>query len=139
MQDQTVKLASSIWEQLIHAPSHLLLLVVLIVIGILIKKSPTPNWTIPWLLVTIGAVGYPFLASPTNIDPSFPNPTMVLHIYGGLLGIGAIVAHTFLRKVAWFQTVERGIINAFREDEDKVVPVVTPDCKTENVDPIKPT
>ena len=119
--EAAAKVASSVWEQLIHAPSHLLLLVVLLALGVLIKKSPTPNWLIPWLLVTVGSVGYPFLASPGNVDPSFPNPALVLRIYGGLLGIGAIVAHIFLKKVPLYVSIENGIVNAFREDEDKTI------------------
>lgn len=130
-----VKIASSIWEQLIHAPAHLLLLVVLMFLGMIIKKSPLPNYWIPWFIVVAGVVTYPFLASPQNVDPSYPNPTFVLHIYGGLLGIGAIIAHVFLRKLKWFAAIERAFVNSFRDDEDRILP---PTAGGEDIDPQKP-
>lgn len=120
--EAAAKVASSIWEQLIHAPSHLLLLLVLLLFGILIKKSPTPNWLIPWVLIGIGAFGYPFLTTASNVDPAFPNPILVLRLYGGLLGIGAIVSHKFLRKSEIFCSIEGSIVNAFRDDEEKTKP-----------------
>lgn len=114
-----VNAVTSIWEQLTNAPSHLLLLVVLIFFGMLIKKSPTPNWVIPWALILLGAVGYPMLASPTHINPSFPNPSLVLGIYGGLLGVGAMLAHGLLKKLAWFQRIELAFVNSFRDEDQK--------------------
>ena len=120
MEDNAVKVFESLWQQFTHAPSHTLLLGVLIVFGILIKKSPTPNWTIPWLLIFVGAMGYPFLASPANINPTFPRPDLVLRIYGGGLGVGAIVAHNLLRRFAWFRSFEYSIVNAFRDEDEKV-------------------
>lgn len=130
------KIASSLWEQLINAPAHLLLLVVLMFLGMIIKKSPLPNYWIPWFIVAAGVVTYPFLASPQNVDPSYPNPTFVLHIYGGLLGGGAIVAHVLLRKFEWFCSIERAFVNSFRDDEDRIQP--PSDDEPEGVNPQKP-
>lgn len=122
--NNAVKVVNSIWEQLTHAPSHLLLLGVLLFLGMLIKKSPLPNWSIPWILAGVGAVVYPFIASPTNMDPSFRHGAecWVLALYGFMLGIGSIVVHKLLRKFAWFQRVELALVNAYRDEEDKVLP-----------------
>lgn len=113
--NSAIKVVNSLWEQLTHAPSHLLSLVVLIFLGMLVKKSPTPNWTIPWLLIAVGVVVYPLLASPANIDPSFPRPEFVLRLYGGLLGVGAIVGHGILKRFAWFQRIETAFTSSYEE------------------------
>lgn len=121
------KIANSIWDQFTHAPAHLLLLLVMLTIGILIKKSPTPNWLIPWILIILGAFGYPLLASAKNIDPSYPNPDFVLRLYGGMLGIASIVVHMQLRRFEWWCKIEYAIVNAGREEEDKVKPFKPPE------------
>lgn len=105
-----IKVFNSLWDQLTNAPSHLLALVGLIALGILIKRSSIPNNLIPWLLVIAGAGGYPFLASPKNIDPSFQHPMVVLCIYGGLLALASVGVHMFvLSKFKWFRKFERAL------------------------------
>lgn len=113
-----LKLFTSLWEQLTHAPSHLLVLVGLLAVGMLLKKSPVPNRCIPWVLVTLGAGGYPFFASPGNVDPSFPHPGLVLVVYGGLLAVGSVIAHATLKKLAWFRKAEDAMVKSYNGDTE---------------------
>lgn len=124
--NEAVKVAESLWQQLIHAPSHLLWLLALLVIGVMWKASPFSNRLIPFALIVIGAVGYPFLTSPRNVDPSFPHPGFVLSIYGALLGFGTIITHILLKRSAKFCAIEDAIVNTFSRNGDAAVKPASP-------------
>lgn len=121
--NSAVKVVNSLWEQLTHAPSHLLLLLALLFLGMLIKKSPLPNWTIPWLLAIVGAIVYPLIASPTNMDPSFREgaEVKVLALYGFLLGIGTVVFHRWVRQFKWFQRIEAAFTGSYEEPKENLL------------------
>ena len=108
-----IKTVTSIWDQLIAAPAHLLVLLVLLLIGVMIKISPIPNRWIPPILMAIGTTLYPSIASPGNVDYTLSNPWLVLAIYGWILSIGSILLHMTLRKLKWFADLESAIINQF--------------------------
>ncbi len=112
----------SLWAQLTHAPSHLLLLLALLPFGILIKRSPIPNGFIPWVLIGVGAVVYPLFTSAKNISPEFENPKLILAIYGGLLGVGAMVLHRVLERLPLFKRFEKAIVQPFRTGDTGAIP-----------------
>jgi len=116
--DAPLKLFLSLWDQFTHAPSHLVALVVLLALGMMLKRSPLRNGWISWCLTAVGVIGYPFLASSTNIDPSFPRPGLVLALYGGILAVGSVVAHYFLKKLSWFRKVEHALVKSYDGDTD---------------------
>jgi hypothetical protein len=111
------KIISSIFEQVKAAPAHLLLILVLFVLGAFLKASPITNRAIPYILIGLGTVLYPLLASPGNVDPSFRFPSLVLALYGLLLGVGAIVLHMIAKRSEKFRQLEAGFVNAFKRDE----------------------
>lgn len=111
-----LKVLGSIWIQIQEAPAHLLLILVLNVIGVALKMSPVQNRAIPPLLMLLGMGGYPFLASPANINPAFRHPEVVLALYGLLLGFLAVVAHMLLRRIEKFRDIEAAIVGAFRRE-----------------------
>lgn len=116
-----LNIVTSLWDQLINAPSHLLLLIVLLMVGMMMKKSPLPNWLIPWVLVLSGVFLYPMIASPMNMAPSFREGSerQVLSLYGALIGAGSVGCHRLLRRFKWFCTFEAAFVNAFREPSEK--------------------
>lgn len=119
--EATLKTVTSLWAQLVAAPAHLLVLVVLLVVGVMIKISPVPNRWIPWVLMGIGIGLYPQLAAPTAVHPDLRNPTVVLAIYGFLLAVGSIVLHMLLRKIEKFRAMEAAIVNRFTQDDTKFI------------------
>lgn len=118
---QFLKIFTSLWAQVESAPSHVLLFLALIPFGILIKRSPLPNWLIPWVLVLVGTIVYPLLASPKNISPDIQHPYLVLGIFGFLLGVAALISHVVLEKAAWFRRVERALIAPFKTGDTQVI------------------
>lgn len=119
--EATLKTVTSLWSQLVAAPAHLLVLLVLLVVGVMIKISPLPNRWIPWVLILIGVVLYPKLASPKAIHQELRNPQVVLAIYGFLLAVGSIVLHMLLRKIEKFRAMEAAIVNRFTQDDTKFI------------------
>lgn len=117
-----IKVITSIFDQVRSFPAHLLLILLLNVIGMILKVSPLPNRAIPFIILLIGSVFYPFLTNTGNVDPSFSHPMFVLCIYGFLLGFGAIVLHLILKQFEKFRALEEGIVNAFRRDESTETP-----------------
>lgn len=116
--NEAAKVAESLWQQLIHAPSHLLLLLVLFVVGMMWKASPLPNRWIPYTLLFLGAGGYPWIASSTNIDPSISHDKGVLALYGFLIGFGTIGLHILLKRSEKFCAFEDAIVNTFSKNSD---------------------
>lgn len=117
-----IKTVTSIWDQLVAAPAHLLVLLVLLLLGVMIKISPIPNRWIPLILMGTGSTLYPSIVSPGNVDYTLSNPWLVLAIYGWILSIGSIVLHMTLRKMKWFSELEAGIINQFSSKPDQPQP-----------------
>jgi hypothetical protein len=94
-----VKIVTEVWNRITGMPSHLLLILVLNVIGVLMKLIPQiPNRLIPVLLIVLSTVFYPALVTPGTVNPEFRNPTVVLAIYGFLIGAMAWVAHLLVWK-----------------------------------------
>lgn len=119
--EATLNTITSLWSQLAAAPAHLLVLVVLLALGVMIKISPVPNPWIPWVLMGVGTVLYPQLASPSAVHPDLRNPTVVLAIFGFLLAVGSIVLHMLLRKIEKFREMEAAIVNRFTQVETKFI------------------
>jgi hypothetical protein len=129
-----LKIVASIWDQVQAAPSHLLLIAVLFVIGLFLKSSPIKNAFIPHIIFALGTVVYPLLVSPTNVRPELQSPRLVLALYGLLLAAITIGLHAFASKSEKFCEWEENFVNAFarktknqqpkNESEEKQVPDV---------------
>lgn len=55
-------------------------------VGLFMKKSPIPNWTIPLSLIIMGAGSYPFIAEPGKVNYECKNPDILNAIYGACIG-----------------------------------------------------
>lgn len=86
----TETLTSSINELLELSPPVMLALL-LNIVGALLKKSPVPNWIIPWCLIVMGGVLFPFVAEQQTVVYNSYNPTVYTVIIGCCIG-GASVA-----------------------------------------------
>jgi Phage holin family Hol44, in holin superfamily V len=56
-----------------------------------LKKSPMPDWLIPFVLPCVGAALFPFIADTTSVSYSVKSPTAFNAIVGFCIG-GAAVA-----------------------------------------------
>lgn len=83
-----------VWDRIVSMPGHLLLVLVLNVLGFVLKHTPVPNRFIPLVIIIVGTVVHPAIASPGTVGPDFRNPTMVLALYGFLLGALAWTLHS---------------------------------------------
>ena len=108
-----LKIVSSIWDQIQSAPSHLLLIAVLFVIGLFLKGSPIKNGLIPYVLFALGTVVYPLLVSPTNVRPEMQSPRLVLALYGLMLAAITIGLHAFASRSEKFCEWEDSFVNSF--------------------------
>lgn len=115
-----IKFVQTVWEQICAAPSHLLLILFLFILGMFIKSSPINNRLIPWIMFALGTGAYPFIAEPTlTAYQRFPNPKLVLCGYGFILAFGAIAAHVFLKRFEKFRDFEARLVGAFSREETK--------------------
>lgn len=69
-------------DQLTAVSPRFALVLALCVIGFWLKRSPVPNWVIPWVLVLLGGVVFPIIAEVKNDDY-----TASLIVYNVLIGI----------------------------------------------------
>lgn len=65
-----------------------LLVGVMNMIGFALKKSPIQNWAIPWILMILGAAGYPFVSPDCHLSDV---QSVVLHVIQGVFFGGAAV------------------------------------------------
>lgn len=97
--DQLVTIIGAVWTQITSAPAHLLLVLILNVLGYALKKSPViPNQYIPIGVLVAGTFGYPLMVSPGSVDPAYPHPQFILHMYGFLLGALALIVHRLVLR-----------------------------------------
>jgi len=56
------------------------------IVGMALKKSPVANWLIPWILIALGAVVFPFVSDYSKINFQCKNPMVLNAIYGAAIG-----------------------------------------------------
>ena len=60
-------------------------------LGAFLKRSPVPDWLIPFLLPLVGAIAFPFIADTSEVNFNVRSPAMFHAILGFCIG-GAAVA-----------------------------------------------
>jgi hypothetical protein len=76
----------------------LLLAVVLNGVGIFLKRSPLKDWMIPFILITLGAVIYPFIADVTEIHKGTRNAVAYRVVVGSAIGVISVGVHSTLKQ-----------------------------------------
>lgn len=61
------------------------------VLGVGLKRSPVPDWLIPFLLPIAGAIAFPFIADTSEVNFNVKSPAMFHAVIGFCIG-GASVA-----------------------------------------------
>lgn len=78
-------------NSLFTASPPVLLMLVLNGIGIALKRTPKmPNWAIPWALIILGGIAYPFVGEWSATVKSARFPTGLMVIYGVGIGLAAV-------------------------------------------------
>ena len=68
-----------------------LLAVALYGLGFVLKKSPMPDWLIPFVLPCVGAIVFPFIADTSEVNFNVKSPAAFHAVIGFCIG-GASVA-----------------------------------------------
>jgi hypothetical protein len=76
----------------------LLLAVVLNGVGIFLKRSPLKDWTIPFILMPLGAIIYPFIADVTDLHKGTGNPIAYRVVVGTAIGIISVGVHSTFKQ-----------------------------------------
>lgn len=66
-----------------------LLAVALYGLGFVLKKSPMPDWLIPFVLPCVGAIVFPFISDTSSIGYAVKSPTTWSVISGFVIGMGS--------------------------------------------------
>lgn len=76
----------------------LALALLLNLVGFGLKKSKLPDWTIPLILIGIGAGTFPFIAETAKVSYQCHNPSILMAIYGGCIGGLSVGLNQALRQ-----------------------------------------
>lgn len=111
-------------EQLFAVSPRIALVLVLCVIGFWMKRSPAPNWTIPLVLMVLGAIGFTVMADIKDDDYT---AKFITHnaIIGMLLGASSVGLHSAVRPLFPFLFPPKGhteILNKKDVKEEKPCP-----------------
>ncbi len=83
-------------DDLLQLKAIPLLFVACNVIGMVLKKSPVQNWLIPWVLLIIGAVTYPFISDPGDAPYAMRSPLVHSMLIGAIIGWASVGGHQAL-------------------------------------------
>lgn len=86
------------FDTIMHMSPPVLLSLALNAVGIFLKKSPIPDWLIPFALIAIGAITYPLIADTGDVNPKVHNPVIYLAVIGSLIGGASVGANQALRQ-----------------------------------------
>ena len=67
-------------------------------VGMALKKSPVANWLIPWALIALGAIVFPWISDYSKINFQCRNPMVLNSIYGATIGGLAVGLHGGIRS-----------------------------------------
>jgi hypothetical protein len=86
------------FKNIIQLSPPLALALALNVVGMAIKQTKLPDWTIVWVLPALGALIYPWIAVNTPTLELVRHPVVLNGIYGALIGAGSIGLNQLLRQ-----------------------------------------
>jgi uncharacterized membrane protein YqaE (UPF0057 family) len=76
----------------------ILLAVVLNGVGVFLKRSPLKDWLIPFVLIALGALIYPFIADVTELHSGTRNATAYRVVVGSAIGVISVGVHATLKQ-----------------------------------------
>ncbi len=93
-------------DQLLAVSPRIALVLVLCVVGYWLKRSPLPNWIIPWALIVLGALAYPIIADVKDDDTA---QLVIFNVMLGMLfGAASVGLHQAVRTFFPFLFPEKG-------------------------------
>lgn len=111
-----MELIENLITRLFSLGPEALVVVLILVTGLALKKSPIPNVWIPAIVVPLGVAVYPFLASdgrmPHTLELSTNGMVVAKLTYAMILSFGTWALHHYILKHA-----ERFIPGLKKEDE----------------------
>jgi hypothetical protein len=75
-----------------------LLALVLNGIGLFLKRSPINDWLIPFILIALGAIIYPFIADVAEVAEGTRNATAYRVVVGAAIGVVSVGAHATIKQ-----------------------------------------
>lgn len=105
-------------DQLLAVSPRIALVLVLCVIGFLMKRSPLPNWLIPWILLILGGAGYTVMADVKDEDYT---AKLIFYnvVLGMLLGAASVGLHSTVRTIFPFLFPEKGETEMIKKNEEE--------------------
>lgn len=97
----TLRIFTDVWGQLSRLPFAALLAIFILVIGLMMKRTPAiHNGLIPWVTLIVGTLGYTVLGDPTKVTSVAAGwrQYVILGFYGTILGFGVWMMHRFILK-----------------------------------------
>lgn len=76
----------------------LLLALVLNGVGVFLKRSPINDWIIPFILILLGAIIYPFIADVAEVAQGTRNATAYRVVVGAAIGVISVGVHATLKQ-----------------------------------------
>lgn len=86
-------------QELLKLSPPVILVLGLNFLGLGLKKSPMPNWTIPIILSLTGLVVYPHIAETGSVGFEVRNPDVLLAVYGFALGAASVGLNQVFRQI----------------------------------------
>lgn len=86
-------------EELLKLSPPVILVLSLNILGVGLKKSPIPNWTIPIVLSLVGLFVYPYIAETGSVGFEVRNPDVLLAVYGFALGAASVGLNQVFRQI----------------------------------------
>ena len=80
-------------KDLLQVSPPIALALALNLVGMAMKKSPLANWLIPWTLIALGAIVFPWISDYSKINFQCRNPMVLNSIYGATIGGLAVGLH----------------------------------------------
>jgi hypothetical protein len=80
-------------EEILELSPPVALTVALNLVGVFLKKSPINDWLIPFILMVLGAVVYPFICETAKVSYQVTYPVILNAIYGLCIGGLAVGIH----------------------------------------------
>lgn len=95
------------FDQLLELSPPVLLALCLSLSGVFLKKSRVQNWLIPWMLMSVGALIFPFIADVATKEIHSRNPIFYHAVIGAAIGGLSVGAHQAISQLSEFLTAKK--------------------------------
>ena len=91
-------LTDFVWSDIATLSPCALLAMLLMGLGVVLKRSPVEDWLIPFILIGLGALLYPFIADVTEIARGVKHPGIYRVVVGATIGTVSVGTHGTFRQ-----------------------------------------